>query len=621
MLGDHTPEDSRVRGIWRWPQTSSYGLLRLFLLTAITYSLGSQLALALIRESGLSSVFFIPAGITAAFLLRVPRGSWWAVWVPAGLAEGTMDLMAGYSTGATAGFVAGNVLGPVVGALVVTRFCQPVDLARLRHVWWFFVGSVLAGPGLAAAIGSAPAHFLDTFDFSSQFWQWWIGDALGVVMVGSAILVWDSSPDRRQLGSVWGASMIAGTLLLTTGVLVLSHLPLLFLVLVGVVVAGAVFGSRAVAVTGLLVAATIALDLAFGQLIPGLTPAEALIVIKLQLGVFTMAGLVVGAEAHELELASHQAAAAMALATNAESDRRLEHHIALTLQQSLLPHNPVRHPRVSIAARYEAGSEAMIIGGDWYDVIELTDNRIGFTIGDVVGHGLEAATAMSTLRTAISVLANHFQSPGELLTNLDRYARGINHIDFATASYSVLDTRTGLLTFASAGHPPMLLVSPSGRAAWLEEGRSPPLHGESVSFRPEASVSLDPGSLLIAYTDGLVERRNEAITAGLARLQTAVIEIRSKPVVEICDLLVAEMGVAEAREDDVVILVIRFDPANDNALHSTTVAGRGVREAAPAGSNKSGGVGANLREPESEVAVGQRSRRSLGGIPSCEERL
>jgi integral membrane sensor domain MASE1 len=115
-------------------------LAGLFLLTALAYSSGSRLALALIEESGLSSVFFIPAGITAAFLLRVPRESWWAVWLPAGLAEGTMDLMAGYSVGATAGFVAGNVLGPITGALIVTRFCRPVDLARLRHVWWFFVG-------------------------------------------------------------------------------------------------------------------------------------------------------------------------------------------------------------------------------------------------------------------------------------------------------------------------------------------------------------------------------------------------------------------------------------------------------------------------------------------------
>jgi len=564
----------------------------------VAYSSGSRIALALIEESGLSSVFFIPAGITAALLLRVPRGSWWAVWLPAGLAEGTMDLMAGYSAGATAGFVAGNVLGPIVGALIVTRFCQPVDLARLRHVWWFFVGSVLAGPGVAAAIGSAPIHFLDTFDFSSQFWQWWIGDALGVVLVGSAILVWDSSPDRRRLGSLSGASLIAGTILLTTGALVVTDLPLLFLVLVGVIVAGAVFGSRAVAVTALLVAATIALDLAFGRkrLVPGLTPAEALIVIKLQLGVFTMAGLVVAAEANELELASHEAAEAMARANDAESDRRLEHQIALTLQQSLLPHHPAHHPRASIAARYEAGSEEMIIGGDWYDVIELADDRIGFTIGDVVGHGLEAATAMSKLRTAISVLANHFQSPSQLLTNLDRYAQGINHIDFATASYSILDTETGLLTFASAGHPPMLLVPPSGRGVWLEEGRSPPLHGEPVTVRPEASVCLEPGTLIVAYTDGLVERRNEDIRAGLARLQRAATDIRSESVVEICDVLLAKMGVATAREDDVVILVIRYEPANDNTSNdnaggSTTVTPRAPRVVAPTGSTGSGRVG------------------------------
>ena len=92
-----------------------------------------------------------------------------------------------------------------------------------------------------------------------------------------------------------------------------------------------------------------------------------------------------------------------------------------------------------------------------------------------------------------------------------------------------------------------------------------------MTVRPEASVYLEPGTLIIAYTDGLVERRNEDIGAGLARLQTAAIDIRSEPVVEICDLLVEKMGVAHAREDDVVILVIRYGPANNNPLHSTTM--------------------------------------------------
>jgi hypothetical protein len=112
-----------------------------------------------------------------------------------------------------------------------------------------------------------------------------------------------------------------------------------------------------------------------------------------------------------------------------------------------------------------------------------------------------------------------------------------------------------------------------------------------MTVRPEASVYLEPGTLIIGYTDGLVERRNEDIMAGLGRLQTAAIEIRSEPVVEICDLLVEKMGVAKAREDDVVILVIRYNPANANAQGPTTVPGRASRAAAPTGSFRSDGVG------------------------------
>ena len=557
------PERAGSRGIWRWPEQAPWGPVQLFVLTAAAYAAGSQLAILLIEESGLSSVFFIPAGITVAFLLRVPRRFWWLVVLAAGLAEATMDLLAGYAVGATAGYVAANMVEPVIGALIVTRWCGLVDLARIRHLWGFLLGAVLVGPAIGAAVGSAPANFLGDTAFSTQYWQWWLGDALGVLLVGSAILVWGSSLDRRSLASAWGAALIVGTLLLTVAVVILTDLPLIFLVLIGVTVAGAVFGSRAVAVTALIVALTVAIDVAFrlGPLIPGMSEAEALIVIKLQLGVCAMAGLVVAAEAHEHEEASRAAVEASARAREAERERRLEHQIAVRLQQALLPEIPLQHPHASIAARYEAGSEAMVVGGDWYDVMTLPDGRIGITIGDVVGHGLEATTAMGRLRTAVEVLTLHTDSPGQLLAYLDQYANGSDGIDFATVCYSILDTISGKFTFASAGHPPMLLISPAGEARWLEEGLSPPLHDSFIAGRAEATVYLEPGSLLLGYSDGLVERRDEDLNAGLDRLLERTRELADRPVEEICDLLVKEMGVASARGDDVVVLALRYHPA------------------------------------------------------------
>ena len=133
---------------------------------------------------------------------------------------------------------------------------------------------------------------------------------------------------------------------------------------------------------------------------------------------------------------------------------------------------------VSVAARYEAASAALEVGGDWYDVFALADGRVALTVGDVVGHGLAAAAAMGQLRTALAALARYTESPGELLTRLDAFVATTDTTDFATVCYGVLDPATGVFEYASAGHPPILLVSPNGETRWLDEAQSPPLCGD-----------------------------------------------------------------------------------------------------------------------------------------------
>ena len=113
---------------------------------------------------------------------------------------------------------------------------------------------------------------------------------------------------------------------------------------------------------------------------------------------------------------------------------------------------------MSVAARYEAASAALEVGGDWYDVFPLADGRVALTVGDVVGHGLAAAAAMGQLRTALAALARYTESPGELLTRLDTFVATTGTTDFATVCYGVLDPATGVFEYASAGHPPILLV-------------------------------------------------------------------------------------------------------------------------------------------------------------------
>ena len=199
------------------------------------------------------------------------------------------------------------------------------------------------------------------------------------------------------------------------------------------------------------------------------------------------------------------------------------------------------------------------VGGDWYDAFELPDGRIALTVGDVVGHGLAAAAAMGQVRTALAALADHAAGPGELLERLDGFLARSRTTDFATVCYVVIDPATGALEYASAGHPPMLVVSAAGDTIWLDQAQSGPLCGGEPRDRPQASTVLEPGSLLVLYSDGLVERRKERFEDGLERLAAAGRAVVGLPVEEVCRTLVARLGVDSSRDDDVAVMAVRLE--------------------------------------------------------------
>jgi PAS domain S-box-containing protein len=238
-----------------------------------------------------------------------------------------------------------------------------------------------------------------------------------------------------------------------------------------------------------------------------------------------------------------------------------EHRIALRLQRALLPDGVVRHPSVAIAAHYEAGSELLEVGGDWYDTFVLPGDRIGLVVGDVVGHGVEAAAAMGRVRSALAALAQQGLSPGEVLEQLDRFAAGRSGVDFATVCYAVLDPATRELRYASAGHPPILVVEPDGRTRWLEGGRSVPVFAGLAGEREDAVEILGPGSMLVLYSDGLVERRGERLSTGLERLAETASGVRALPAQEAGDRILTALGADRTHDDDVVVLCVQVHGA------------------------------------------------------------
>ncbi len=186
---------------------------------------------------------------------------------------------------------------------------------------------------------------------------------------------------------------------------------------------------------------------------------------------------------------------------------------ALALQHSIL--GPADLP-AGFAVRYQPASRPLQVGGDWYDVVALDDGRIALVVGDCVGHDLAAATVMGQLRSACRALLLERTSPAATLAGLDRFAARLPGAQSTTAFCAVLDPETGELSYASAGHPPPILVYADGTSRLLDDGHSISLGIRPQWERTQAQVTLPAQATLLLYTDGLVERRRHSLDDGIA---------------------------------------------------------------------------------------------------------
>ncbi len=237
-----------------------------------------------------------------------------------------------------------------------------------------------------------------------------------------------------------------------------------------------------------------------------------------------------------------------------------EHRIAHAMQQSLLAAAPMSDPRVTIATSYQAGVVALDVGGDWHDAFLIAPGRLAVTVGDVVGHGLEAASAMGQLRSALRALAGDAAGPAQVLDRLDRFVRQFGVGRAATVALADIDLGSGLARFACAGHMPPALLAPGEPPRLLWEGRSPPLDAVGdIGPRAEAQVVLRPGARLLLYSDGLVERRGVAIDAGLDALLGRLGGLGDATPAQIVAALGAAMVEPEGATDDVCLLCLALE--------------------------------------------------------------
>ncbi|MFD8046059.1 PP2C family protein-serine/threonine phosphatase [Streptomyces chartreusis] len=236
-----------------------------------------------------------------------------------------------------------------------------------------------------------------------------------------------------------------------------------------------------------------------------------------------------------------------------------EREVALALQEAMLP--PRRQVRTGRAAvRYRPAVGALNVCGDWYDVVDLVGgNRIGVSVGDVVGHGLGAAGVMGQLRSALSATSRVADGPAQALDVLGRYAHVVDGAESATVATTFIDFDARTVTYSSAGHPPPVLVHPDGRVEFLDQATDPPLDARPDPVpRPQAVTTYTSGATLALYTDGLVERRHEDIDTGLERLADSLVRHRTADPEHLADAVLTELLPPGGATDDTALIIVRL---------------------------------------------------------------
>jgi serine/threonine-protein kinase RsbW len=275
-----------------------------------------------------------------------------------------------------------------------------------------------------------------------------------------------------------------------------------------------------------------------------------------RLGVVTFAterrrGPFTAADVEVAEQLALQLALVVAKAQRYELDVRTSH----TLQANLLPPDPPEVAGLAMAVRYLAATRGVEVGGDFYDVVRLSDEQVALAVGDVVGHDITAAATMGQLNSVYRAMLVDRPAPSAMIDRLQASWSLLGLQRMATALFATLDPATGQLRIASAGHLPPLLLS-AGHAEFLPVTPSrmlgaPPAPAPALEW---AGV-LPVGATLVLFTDGLVESRSADLDEGLALLLAAASESGTSDPDELCDRLLTDLTGAH-RADDIALLAL-----------------------------------------------------------------
>ncbi|MFC7407210.1 SpoIIE family protein phosphatase [Georgenia alba] len=259
-----------------------------------------------------------------------------------------------------------------------------------------------------------------------------------------------------------------------------------------------------------------------------------------------------------LELVARRVGMAM---DNAQLYAR-EHVLAETLQRSMLPEQ-ADVPELDVWTYYAPNVEHAQVGGDWYDVVNLDEETVALVVGDVVGHDVEAAAAMGQLRSVVRAYAQELVDPATVLTRVDSLVNSMSVPRSASLIYATLSRRRNgwVLRYSRAGHLPGLLRR--GDTVTVLDGVGGPLIGFDGGGRRTAQIDVQPGDVLVHYTDGLVERRDRGMREGLDELVELT---RTVPVPDAAGVGEELLQLAAAPEDDIAVVVIRVPGGDEDVI-------------------------------------------------------
>jgi serine phosphatase RsbU (regulator of sigma subunit)/PAS domain-containing protein len=245
-----------------------------------------------------------------------------------------------------------------------------------------------------------------------------------------------------------------------------------------------------------------------------------------------------------------------------------EHARSQALQRALLPRQLPELPAVTAAARYLPAGPGMDVGGDWYDVIPLSADRVALVIGDVMGHGLPEAVIMGRVRTALQTLSDLELPPDEVLAHLNDLVNGLGEDSFVTCLYAIYDPTTSSCAVASAGHPPPAVVCPDGTVTFAQVDGDPPLGVGKPPFEV-SELRVPDGALLVLYTDGLIDSTSCDPAVGMNRMAGMLQALQADGLDRMCDSLTrALLPDDQQRADDAALLVARVRATAPDAVAS-----------------------------------------------------